>query len=619
MQSSIALHHRIRKAWPVSLVDRVLAVLIGSVAVVAASWLLLGAYFWFTWRPWAWGDYGIYTNMLWNTGHGAPFLYGDGRSYLVTHLSFSLAPYGLLYRIWDHPLVLMYVQWAGFAAGAILLCRSASRARIPVLPLAALLLFYTTYPFTQSVLLSPFHGVSQYFFLLPWLYFCASYARKWTLVPLLLLLALREDAFLNALPILLYIAVRDRWRAGYVYAAASFLYGVLAIFVLYPWINGISVFAYRKMEVSTDAMATLASAEGWLPRARPIFWALAPALLAGGRRAGVILLLSAVPFIVNLSSGYKTQNMMTSHYPAALMACLSVGVLAAFSHRPPTGMTTSLRVRSILLVALTIAAHLGDGFLALGGHAQRETYRSHPEGIRTLATAQAIPRDGHLVAPWHLAGVCANRRHILAGLYYNHRRHRADLVFCRLKDLKDAEKGMKYRSLLVAQTHGVEKFDGEFVLLRRGASTARNAEVLAAYDRATRTVYASKAHHRAGVVIRTADGQELLHWPGGDSGDGPALVFGRSIPCPPGSYRATLTYESGSPAQEDAPGTFAIKDPLGIRVMATTNLASASSRKAYTATLDFTLTETNSVEPVVTAGRAELWLDRIVLDPLPAP
>lgn len=271
MQSSIALHHRIRKAWPVSLVDRVLAVLIGSVAVVAASWLLLGSYFWFTWRPWAWGDYGIYTNMLWNTGHGAPFQYGDGRSYLVTHLSFSLAPYGLLYRIWDHPLVLMYVQWASFAAGAIFLCRSAIRARIPALPLAALLLFYTTYPFAQSVLLSPFHGVSQYFLLLPWLYFCASYARKWTIVPLLLLLALREDAFLNALPILLYISVRDRWRAGYVYAAASFLYGVLAIFVLYPWINGVSVFAYRKMEVSADAVATLASAEGWLPRARPIF------------------------------------------------------------------------------------------------------------------------------------------------------------------------------------------------------------------------------------------------------------------------------------------------------------------------------------------------------------
>lgn len=326
-----------------------------------------------------------------------------------------------------------------------------------------------------------------------------------------------------------------------------------------------------------------------------------------------------MPFIVNLSSGYKTQNMMTSHYPAALMACLSVGVLAAFSRGASGGMTTSLRVRSVLLVALTIAAHLSDGFLAWGGYAQRETYRPHPDGIRTLAVAQTIPRDGHLVAPWHLAGLCANRRHILAGLYYNHRRHRADLVFCRLKDLQDAEKGMKYRSLLVAQTHGVEKFDGEFVLLRRGASTARNAEVLAAYDRATRTVYASKAHHRGGVVIRTAGGQELLHWPGGDSEVGPALVFGRTIRCPPGSYRATLTYEASSLRPEDAPGSFAVKDPLGMDLMAATNLTGASPRKAYTATLDFTLTGTNSVEPLVTAGKAELWLDRIVLEPLPAP
>lgn len=62
-------------------------------------------------------DYGVYTNMVWNCGAGAPFRIPIYGSYLSTHLSFSLALLGPLLHLWDRPSCLALIQWLMMLAG----------------------------------------------------------------------------------------------------------------------------------------------------------------------------------------------------------------------------------------------------------------------------------------------------------------------------------------------------------------------------------------------------------------------------------------------------------------------------------------------------------------------
>ena len=64
--------------------------------------LIYGAWCAFTWGKFTLFDYGVYTNMIWNSAHGAPFKVLIDRSYLGTHLSFSLAILGVFFWIFDH-------------------------------------------------------------------------------------------------------------------------------------------------------------------------------------------------------------------------------------------------------------------------------------------------------------------------------------------------------------------------------------------------------------------------------------------------------------------------------------------------------------------------------------
>jgi len=142
-----------------------------GLAGLLALGLLWSGFCAFTWRKFGLFDYGVYTNMIWNSGHGQLFRCLLDRTYLATHLSFSLALLGPLFYLWDHPFMLWVAQWLMLISGALILLRGALRAHVPAFLAWAIVLFLFGYHLNQQVLLSEFHGVSAYLLLVPWLYY----------------------------------------------------------------------------------------------------------------------------------------------------------------------------------------------------------------------------------------------------------------------------------------------------------------------------------------------------------------------------------------------------------------------------------------------------------------
>lgn len=590
-----------------------------AVFFIALFLLLFGAYCTFTHKKWALYDYGIYTNMIWNCGHGDWFRCLVDRSYLATHLSFSLALIGPLFLAWDSPLVLMVVQWVAFCGGCLCVYKACRRHRLPQVVTAAILCFMALWPFTQSVLLSSFHGVSMYLLLVPWLYYTCAFNRRWTPLPLLLLLGLREDAFIYALPVVMYFAIKDRWTAGYVYAGVALLYGLAASLLLFPWINGLSLFERRGGEVSAAAVLDIFSAEGLRARAWGMLWICLPFLVLIRRNMGRAILLAMVPVTVTMASGFARQYQLRNHYPAIVMAGMVIGMVEALGSsrsRQRCGWWDNPAVPAGLLVMLTIVAHAANGFLYFGKQYHRRVGVPHGTGPLILKAVGCIPKQGLLVVPFHLGGACANRPDILAWKHYDPDKHDMDLTFCRLDDIRGSL-GTKYRKLLEEEVFGVRFFDGRYVLFQKGWPCDRNAEVAEAVDRAAMTLPLVRTFQHAGRNMTDRNGEGVRHWKP-DRGRTPVTVaFGKSISLDPCRYRAVLEFRSVPPETDGAWGRFDLFEHGAETPLAGAEIEPSDSREYREQVLEFTLDETMRVEPRITGGLARLWLLTVEFVSLP--
>ena len=224
--------------------------------------LLYSAWCALTWSKFTLFAYGIYTNMIWNSGHADWFRVLVDDSYLCTHPSFSLALLGGLFYLWDNPFLLSLVQWIMMVSGALVLVWVLNKSKSPLWAAAGVIVFLAGYKYTQGLLLSEFHTVGAYMLLLPWLYYTCIYAKRMSWIPLLLILGVREDAFLFVSPMLLYFAIRERWKGGYILFSVALCYGILAITLLYPAINGYSLLARRSGDMSGMSGAFFAGKAG---------------------------------------------------------------------------------------------------------------------------------------------------------------------------------------------------------------------------------------------------------------------------------------------------------------------------------------------------------------------
>lgn len=578
--------------------------------------LLHAAYCAFTWKNFLMSDYGVYTNTIWNLGHGNGFRFLVDHTYLRTHLSFSLALLGPLYQLWDDPMLLIVVQWLFLAGGAGVLWRTAARMRVPSLVSAAILFLYTGHAFTQSVMMSEFHGVSAYFLLVPWLVYCLEFRKAWLMLPFLIILGLREDAAFLLFGVLLYYARRDRWRAGYVYAAASFAYGLAAVFWLYPLLHEESLLGVRIDEEAGFNILGSIHRSGLTARLQSSAWLLltvAPFLCFVSRAWVPLLAFSGPAYAIAMASGMERQYSLSFHYPAALMAFGAAAAVVACGRSALGKKPVRALAVALLACAVTLATHLSLGFLQGGGRPHRVYQSVQPDGVLSLRLARKIPKEGLLVCNRRLAVYSANRRDLMTWQYRDPEQHVPDLIFCGLYELTDGKSD--WVADAIRDGHfGVLAEAFPYFILQRGLESEQTAGLLDLLS--DHTIVAATASGGGRNMI--LDGGGLVrHWNGNGSKAPLALVHGSRVVLDSGEYIARFTYRAAAPAKvvRGNWGSFSVyaqdvsrSDPLAQMPVPQDPRPAG---QFISADLPFALDAMHHVEPRVIAGDAEMWIHSI--------
>lgn len=584
-----------------------------AAAAAAAGLLLYGAWCAFTCGKYTLLDYGMYTSMIWNCAHGDWFHVMLRGNYLYTHLSFTLALLGPLFRIWDHPFLLALIQWLMLIAGGILLFR-AGRRRIPLIAAVALIFFYFGYRFTQATLLSEFHTVGAYFLLVPWLYVLLLRRSIWAWIPCLLTLGLREDAFLFLIPLVLYFAVRYRWPMAYVMVAAVIAYGVLAIFVLYPAINDVSIFV-RRANYIKDPAHVWSDPDGWLRRLHAGVLTLLPVIAASRRRCWIPLFFSSAALATAFMSAYPTQQGLGSMYSAPVMTMIAVGMLEAMIRDGESGVfntPSSVWITALALPIITLAVHLYSGFLPGGGKHSAVYGRSCAVGKLALCAAKHLPKKGVLLTDERLAGFCANRRDIIIWNKYSPEKHGYDVVFTTLDSLHTRLDGELFEAVK-RNEFGLRYHDDYFFIAERGYDPSANAALLDGFW--MRPVKISSTCWHAGEEYFSRTTGLVRHWHPRMAASPVNVCYGQFRHVDPGTYTAVLRYRARRPRNGDAWGRFSLhtfnapEERAGIDLEARNADDGASWIEK---TLTFHVDQPARIEPRITAGDAELWLDKVV-------
>ena len=469
---------RMQKVLAYPRVARVLTIFTSAFCLLAAAALLRSAWSAFTWGKFDLFDYGIYTNMIWNSGRGQLFRFLMDQSYLRIHLSFTLALLGPLFRVWDHPFLLSFLQWLMLVGGSVMICLAGRRHGLPATAIAAMVLLYLAYPFTQTVILCEFHGVGLYLLLLPWLYYCLSLDKcEWAWLPLALTLGVREDAFLALLPMLAYFAVKRRSRMIGAMLAAAVLYALISLFWLYPLINGKSLFAVRAGYMPRSTFAAIFTGKALTRRLRALLCVLIPTVFLLRRGWVPMLCFVSLPLVAALAASSRFQYELKMHYPAAVMVCLALGVLEALTlaHRKSReDAPAAVHLHAAYLVAVALAMHLWRGYLPLGGRHKAEYAGPKGSARAKLDAAAHIPKEGVLVCDNRLTVFCANRsdidvwkpRYTLPA----HRQYEPDVALLKFSDLR-GRKADTFLPLLTNGLYGVIYTNESYLVLQRGAPT----------------------------------------------------------------------------------------------------------------------------------------------------
>ncbi len=466
---------------------RALTLLITAATLATVVGLMIAQYRQFTWGKMALHDYGIYFNMLWNTAHGNWFTYLTDQNYLGTHLSFTLALIAPLFLLWDHPLLLTGIQWLCLITGILVIWRILTLAHQPPFLTAALLFLFTAYPYTQLSMLSEFHGVNLYFFLIPWLYLCLAFRKSWVWLPLLLIAGLREDAVFSILPMLIYFTAADRWKTGKIWCLACTAYGILALTILFPWFNGISILERRKNLLDPDSIRhslIQRSFQRFVSTFR-LFLPAAPLFFLSRRNWIPIVVFPSLPLLLLLASPERHHFNIHRHYSTAIFTCVVLGIIEALRRTTPepapSGAPRSLRAAqpwrlAVVLVLLTVISHVAWGAIPWGvSYAGRE-FRSASLYIpKMLRVTRNLPKEGVLLTSGRLAGYLGNRYSIVTFDTIKLHPQAPDYVVFDMKRIKSA----MLLSLLKGREFGVIAFEPPFIVMQRGADPARNVEVLA--------------------------------------------------------------------------------------------------------------------------------------------
>lgn len=474
---------KVEKIEEHSIVKYIFPVLILLATALVLFYYLNACFSAFTWGKFFLWDYGVYTNTIWNCGHGHPFKYLIDQSYLQTHLSFTLFLLGPLYWICDHPFLLSFVQWVLLVGGAIILWRTAICSGIRSDLSAALAFFYVVNPFTQKLILSEFHGVSLFLLLIPWLYSCLSQSRKTAWIPMVLLLGVREEVGVIIVPIILYFAIKNRWRLGWILAIVALGYGVIALKWLFPFFSGMAYQSKRGQLINPHILKEMVSTLNVvLERVKPLLWyvvAICPFIRKKGWVPLVIFpLVSVIATAISWKPAIYHQE---SHYPANHVFLFTMALLESIDVSiQRCGKKSYNKIfYAIFLIGLTLVWHRAEGYLFLGRFDNRIYQSHHLRGLAALKAAQLLPKEGLLLCDSSLVSYCANRSDVTIWENYKDGKTLPDLVFGRYKYVKGHLK--EYESMIRSGDFGVYYFDKDYFILKRGHSLNRNEETFKEY------------------------------------------------------------------------------------------------------------------------------------------
>jgi len=601
-------------------VDRLLIAAATAGFVVFALQLLYSAFCAFSWQNFLMMDYGAYTNFLYNLAHGDGFQFLTDHNYLKTHLSFSVLLLTPLVHLWDSPLLLIVVQWLFLMGGGIILWKTMRRENTPSVLATAILFTFVAYPMTQSVMMSEFHGVSAYFLLLPWLLYTILYQKMWAFLPILVILGLREDAGLIILPMLLYFATRDRWKAGYILAGATALYVMLAITVLYPWITGESLLGVRAAETSSGSILQSFAHPHLAGRAQASFWLILPATLLGlilrnGWRP--LLIFPSVAFLVSLGSAMHRQHSFDFHYPAATVATLvcAMVVIAAPRSIPhqKIPLVTLQRIAAMALLLVTMVAHMHNGYFLGGGKVERIYERPHSQGFPLLRLAKETPKDGLLLCNQHLAPFFSLRPEIMVLHYFDSARHTPEFIVTDLHEIQTPDFAGVVASLESGEL-GLFAQEFPFLALKRGHTSSESANLVKNIRH--HQMVPARMLSQVGDVVELPTHGLIKQWDGGAPS---LLAYGRAIQLPAGDYiaRFDLQVPAATPTPIQGYGTLSIHFQNQPESIASIEIVPGPDGSFREQDLPFALTEPALIEPRITTGDAPLQARSILLLPRP--
>lgn len=326
-------------------------------------------------------DLGNMTQAVWSTANGdllsVTDVHGAQLSRLGSHFDPILAALAPLWWLWPSPELLLCVQAAAVAVGAVPAFWLARKHLRSDWPAAAVAMAYLLLPPVQWLTTSDFHPVALACPLLLFAWWFLDERRLW---PFALCaaaaVATKEHVGLVVAAMGVWYAVRHRSpKQGAVIAAVAGAVALLAVFVVVPHFAaaGASAFESRYEDPSLESrdvsyLATLLLPLALLPLAAPL--ALLPALPELG---------------LNLLSSTVTQTSVKTHYAATVIPSL---VAATVYGAARIGARTAYLAAAAALAGAVALGPLGRVELTADSHdaAARRAVALVPDGAAVSAT-----------------------------------------------------------------------------------------------------------------------------------------------------------------------------------------------------------------------------------------
>jgi uncharacterized membrane protein len=364
-------------------------------------------------------DLGNMVQAVWSSAHGRPLdvteLDGDQINRLGAHVDPLLAAFAPLWRLWPSPAMLLVVQAAAIALGALPVFWLA-RKHLGSERTAALFAFaYLLYPSVQWLALDDFHAVALACPLLLYGLWYLDEGRLLAALPFLGLAVLTKEeiALVVAGLGIWYWLARGHRRAGVAIAVTGVLVTAFFLTVVMPHFRsgeapefygrfdelGGSPIGIVKTAVTDPLVVLRAVTEG-----RDLTYLLQVSVpLLGLFLAAPLVLVAALPELAaNLLSGTVTQTSIELHYTAPIVPFLIAGAIFGAARFPR-------------LVPLLLAASLaGAVFLGPLWSGELEPARVSAHDRVAQHAVKLLPPDAPVTATNGLGAHLSARRRIFS-------------------------------------------------------------------------------------------------------------------------------------------------------------------------------------------------------------